>query len=362
MNALKTYAVNFEEAVSAIVNLGDEVTYVFEGDMGIGKSAMLKMVAEALPNHVPCYFDCNTKDVADAFVPDISSAQTENVVRMVPNAEFGIQHGKPVILMIDEVGKAEGALLKALFATFHERSIGMTPLPKGSIVFATTNLGAENLGDLIPPHGLDRVTKVRLRKPTPTEWMEWGFNNDIHPTVLAWVKDNPQLFNSFDDVSSPEDNHYIYHPNVVRDGFVTPRGLERASKIIHKMDLIGETMTRSSLIGTLGSHGAGDLMAFVTLFNQIPSHDSILSSPTTAIVPTDAAAACMVVARALVKLEAKDVSKWMEYLVRLDKGAQVLFGLQAKAKTYKRQKAVVSNGAFNKWALDNSYIFSADKQ
>jgi len=362
MDAMKTYALNRADAVSCIARLGHKISYVIEGDQGIGKSALMHDLQKLLPEHVLCYFDCNTKDVADAFVPDISSAQTENVVRMVPNAEFGIQHGKPIILMIDEIAKAEGALKRALNGVFHERKIGLTPLPEGSIVFGTTNLSSENLGDVFEPHTIDRVCRVRMRKPSNMEWLEWGINNNIHPTVLGWVKDNPQLFHSFDDVASPSDNLFIYHPNEVRDGWVTPRGLEKSSDIIHESDFIGDMATRSSLIGTIGAHAAGELMAFVTLFNQIPSHEEILESPDTAIVPTDAAAACMVVARALVKMQAKDVSKWMKYLNRLDKGAQVLFGLQAKVKDYKHQQAVVSNKDFSAWALNNSHIFSADKK
>ena len=356
-------SLGYSELATGIATIGHQITYLVEGEMGIGKSTLLKLLQEMLPNHEPCYFDCTSKSVQDAFVPDISTAASENVVRMVPNAEFGIQHGKPIILMIDEFGKSEGDLRRVLNGVFQERKIGLLPLPEGSIVFGTSNLSTENLGDIMEPHTIDRICRVRLRKPTPMEWLEYAFNNNIHAAVMGWVKDNDKLFQSFEDVENPDDNVYIFHPNATRDGWVTPRGLEKCSHILHEQDKLGKRMTMASLVGTIGKEAAGDLAAFVTLASQLPSHEAIIDDPENAPTPTTAVAMCMCVTRALTKLKTnKDVSRWMKYLVRIDKEAQQLFGISARRENYKQRDVVLSCLEYTEWCLDNNHLFEADKR
>jgi len=228
-NAQALYALNIDQLVNLLIGLGPDRTVLIEGDMGIGKSTLLKLVSEKLPGHHPAYFDCTTKDVGDMFIPRISDAETGAYVGFVPNEEFGLHHGKPVILMFDELGKANPSVKLAVNRTMLERTVGNTPLRAGSIVCATTNLGAEGVGDLLKAHTRNRLTVVRMRKPTSTEWIEWGINNGINPTVLGWVKDNPQVMTSFTEYDNPEENPYIYHPKAVgRAAFVTPRSLHAA--------------------------------------------------------------------------------------------------------------------------------------
>jgi hypothetical protein len=104
------------------------------------------------------------------------------------------------------------------------------------------------------------------------------------------------------------------------------------------------------------------LMAFVHLADQMPSLDSIKNSPTTARVPDSAGAVCMVVYRALSALERNWIDPWMDYLVRLDKEAQGLFANGVRNPKYSKQSMVMTNKKFTDWALQNNYMFTADKK
>ena len=75
-------------------------------------------------------------------------------------------------------------------------------------------------------------------------------------------------------------------------------------------------------MGTIGDRGAMDLMAFVTLADQLPSLQSIKDNPKSAKVPDSAAAVCMVVYRTLSALDKDWLNSWMDYLPRLDTEAQ----------------------------------------
>ena len=361
--AVNMYAINLDQITNLIKATGHLRTTLVQGHMGTGKSSLLRTLSKELPNHTPCYFDCTTKDLGDITLPRIAEAGADAAyVSYATNEELGAHHGGPIILMIDELGKSNPSVKNALLRLMLERKIGSYTLHPESIVFATTNLGAEGVGDLMPPHMRNRITVVTARKPTNMEWIEWGINTGIDHTLLGWCKDNPQLFNSFDDHKNPDDNPYIYHPKQQRPSFVTPRSLEAASDILKNRAGMDDMTVTAALMGTIGDRGAMDLMAFVKLADQLPSLESIKKTPDTAKIPSSAAAVCMVVYRTLASIDKEWLDAWMTYLVRLDKEAQGMFANGVRAPKYGRQALVMTNTKFTRWAMENSYLFAADKR
>ena len=364
MNTATTmYALGLDQVEALIRKSGALRTILVQGDMGTGKSTLLTVLAKALPDHTPCYFDCTTKDLGDITIPNISKLDDgTGYVTYLTNEELGAHNNTPVIIMIDEFGKANPAVKNALLRLILERKIGSYTLHPDSIIFATTNKGSEGVGDLLPPHARNRMTVVQTRKPTNMEWIEWGINNEIDHTLLGWCKDNPQLFYSFEDIKDPDDNPYIFHPKQQRAAFVTPRSLEAASDILKARDGLDDQTVTAALMGTIGERGAMDLMAFVKLADQLPSAESIKQDPKNAKVPNSAAGICMVVYRTLASLERDWVDPWMDYLVRLDKEAQGMFANGVRAPKYSKQSLVMTNKKFTQWAMDNNYMFAADKK
>jgi hypothetical protein len=180
--------------------------------------------------------------------------------------------------------------------------------------------------------------------------------------LLGWCKDNPQLFHSFEDVASPDDNPYIYHPRSTRTAFVTPRSLEAASDWLKIRDQFDDQTLTALLIGTIGERAAMDLAAFVALADQLPTLKQIKEAPMAAPVPTSAAAVCMVVYRTLAVIERDWVDAWMDYMQRLDPEAQGLFANGVRAPKYKNQSIVMTNKKFTQWAMSHSHMFAADKK
>jgi hypothetical protein len=355
------YHLNLDQIANMIRVEGHETTVLVQGHMGTGKTSLLKTLAKELPTHTPCYFDCTTKDLGDLMLPRIAEATADvPYVSYAPNEELGVHHNKPVIVLLDEYGKANPSVKQGLTAFMLERRLGTLQLHPDSIVFATTNLGSEGVGDLLVAHQRNRITVVTARKPGNMEWIEWGINNGIDHTLLGWCKDNPQLFASFEDTPRPEDNPYIYHPRAQRAAFVTPRSLEAASRWLKKRHLMDDQSVTAALIGTIGDRAAMDLMAFVKLADQLPSLDSIKNSPETARVPDSAAGVCMVVYRTLATIETEWVDAWMTYMNRLDTEAQGLFANGVRAPRYRAQSAVMTNKSFTAWARRHGWLFAAD--
>ena len=366
-SAEQLFSLTLDECVESVLATGNKLTTLIQGHMGCGKSSILKILAQQLPTHIPCYFDCTTKDLGDLMLPKILGNDGDEFVRFAPNEELGVHHNGPIILMIDEFGKAEKPVKNGMMRVMLERAIGSKKLHPDSIVFATTNLGSEGVGDLLMPHHNNRITKVRMKKPTAMEWIEgFAFNAGIHPSLIMWVKENgEQLFQSFEDIVNPDDevggNPYIYHPKSVRSAFVTPRSLELASHWLWAKDKLSRNTLKSALIGTIGARGGADLDAYISLVDQLPRQDEIKADPLNAKVPTTASAVVMVVYRALATMNAEFIDPWMQYLERLDKEAQGLFAMQVRNPKYQRQGMVMTNKKFTTWCMANNYLFVSDK-
>lgn len=357
------YLVSLNEAALAIRATAGDITTLVQGDMGWGKTNILKMLAEQLPDYIPIYFDCTVKDLGDLAIPMIKRSEDGiDYVHMAPNEELGVHLvGKKLIIMIDELGKANPSVVNGLLRLMQERQSGSYKLHPDTIVFATTNKGSEGLGDILKPHARNRITILPLRKSTNMEWIEWGINNSIDYSLLGWCKDNAQAFQSFEDVADCNDNPYIFHPKAAgRTSFITGRSLEKLSHILKKRPLLGENLTMAMAVGTVGGPAAADIMTHVRMGDQLPSQQSIKDDPANAIVPTSAAAVCLLVYRALASIDKTWVDAWLTYMVRLDKEAQGMFANGVVTPSFKRKNELMTNLKWTNWARENGYLMSAD--
>ena len=365
-------SLSLNEFANAIATVGDKVTIIGQGEPGIGKSAMLKAVAARFPDYEVAYIDCTLLDLGDFALPYTELASGDagaaglKVTKFAPNARFKFQSNKPVIVMLDEIGKAMKAVKNVLLTLMLEKRIGDVQLPEGSIVFGTTNLSTDGVGDSLEAHARNRVCFVTVRKPhagfngdgsvDSDSWGAWALDNGIAPEIIAWVKQFPQALESYTDPAQKE-NVYIFNPTRAgQAAFVTPRSLEKASHIAKKRPMLGEAVTISALAGTIGESAARDMQAFFTVVDKLPTWEAIMQSPETAKVPDDAVAKCILVFSAITRVEKDTLGKWLKYADRLDKELQALFA-RSVVKSSSKQSMAVSNKDFVAWATQNQWLF-----
>ena len=350
------HTVSLQDFAKSIGIVGKDVTVIGQGEPGIGKSSMLKVLAQQYPDYEIAYIDCTLLDLGDFALPYTEMAGDMKVTKFAPNARFKMHTGKPVIVMLDEIGKAMKAVKNVLLTLMLEQRIGDNYLPKGSIVFGTTNLMSDGVGDMLEAHARNRVALVTVRKPDADEWIEWAIGNGIAPEIIAWVKQFPHALASYTDASQ-RDNAYIFNPTRAGMGaVVTPRSLEKASNIAKQRATLGDALTISLLTGTIGESASRDMQAFFTVVDKLPTWDSILATPTTAKLPDDAVARCILVFSAITRVEKDSLAKWMTYLQRMDKEWQALFATSVM-KSPAKQSFCVMNKEFKDWALANQWLF-----
>lgn len=349
-----------------IMTSGEDVTFIGAGEVGIGKSSVLASLAQDMPGHQPCYIDCTLLDLGDFALPYTVDENGMRVTRFAPNARFGFQLDRPVIIMLDEIGKAMRSVKNVLLTLMLEHRIGDVALPKGSIVFGTTNMATDGVGDSMEAHARNRVCFVTIAKPQagftssgavePDSWGAWALDNDIDPVVLAWVREFPHALASYTEGDAQKDNPYIFNP--VRAGqtaFVTPRSLEKASDIAKRRDVLGHELTMAAMAGCIGESAARDMDAFFRLADTLPSWDEIVKDPAGTPVPESIPAWVMLASRAVTKIEAKTLGPWLDYLERLPMEIRAMFYCAA-ANSKAKQQMVLADKQFRTWAIEHNWI------
>ena len=199
-----TPSLSFPQLVTTITTFGADVSVLIASEPGVGKSSLLPAIAEFhgdkwrkpgdyFPDdkYVYVYVDCPMMDFAD-FGMRIPSHDTKTLL-FYPSSLFHMDDPRPKVIMFDERFKALKALQPMFTRADLERTIGDTPLPKGSIVFSTTNNASDGVGDNILAHSANRLMQVQMRKPTVDEWCAWATENGLDSRLRAAVALNPLL-------------------------------------------------------------------------------------------------------------------------------------------------------------------------
>lgn len=330
--------VTLSQAATLIRNVGTSNTLLLRGQPGIGKSSILHDLERELPDYQVCYIDVANLDLGDLGMPVID--RESMTTSYAPNVRFGVGRGsnKPVVLMLDELGKASRPVLNMLLPVILEHRIGDVPLPTGSIVFGTTNLDTDGVGDNIPAHAFNRMTVVTVANPTPDEWLQWAANNDVSPEIMAFAKQFPQVFDCYTDLDKKDKNPYIFNPMTgnIR-AFCSPRSLAKASNLVAQRDVLGSALL-PALAGTVGEAAARDMEALVHLADQLPLFDSIVQEPRKTKVPSSIGALFILAFMLSARVTPETLDPVMDYADRIEGQSFEAYALFITALASNRSK------------------------
>jgi hypothetical protein len=214
------------------------------GPPGIGKSALVQQFAAQVG--VSC-----VSLLGSQLAPEdiIGVPQIENgVSRFCPPKM--IAREEPYCLFLDELNACSHEVQKAFYSLIHERRIGEYQLPKGSIVIGAGNRSQD--AAIVKPMSsalLNRMVHVHLRG-SHRDWLEWAYQNEIHPYVLEYIQNRP------DHLWSQAPKH--------EEPFSTPRSWHMLSDAIHVYgDNIRDDHLETLAYGCLSPHHATQFKAFI---------------------------------------------------------------------------------------------------
>lgn len=357
------FAMNHNEVATMIRVNGRKVSYVVEGEPGVGKSTILETLRKAMGDEYEyIYVDVPLKDIPNIAL-SMPHHETQTTREYINELWLGTDPKKPKVVMLDEVFKGSDYVKLMMNRLLLERTVGDYKLPDGSIVFGTTNFQTDGVGDRTNGHTNSRVTRVQMRKPTQDEWVAWAIDNGIHELVITWAKQNPAIFNSYKDTEFDarmhKDGqgvfHYIYHPQHNNMAYVCPRTLAMASHQTHNIDITGEALLTKALIGTVGMKGALDMSAMFALGYDLPALDDIINQPDSARLPRSAPAQLMITFKSLQYLNPTNVDAFATYFKRLPLEVMSTW-MKTIVSTEKIKGFALKNQQIKSFAIENSWV------
>ena len=371
--------VSINELRRIIPLIASEITPVIQSEPGCGKTSLLAMIAEdngdkwrspadgmsiAGDKYDYIYIDCPVKDMSDIgmTIPNHTTQTLEYYVSSL----FNLNDPKPKCILADEFMKSPKLLQVVFTRLFLERMAGDKPLPRGSLVFATSNNAGDGVGDSMLAHAGNRVCIMRMAKPNVNEWLEWAGQTvtigdkvqaRVSRVIRAAVAMFPRCLASY-TTGDQNDNPYIFKPSMSSLSFVSPRSLAKADVIVRNRDAFGENGTKVALAGTVGASFAADMAAFISMEKSLIDVKDIVKSPESIAMPNDISAQLMIMFQAVDVLETQDqLTKFMMFVERIPSSeVQGVFFTMMMRNT-KSIRLARNNAKIAEWAKNNHELF-----
>ena len=344
-----------KECENLIHTIGEELTPIIQSEPGCGKTSILESIEKKYGDKYDyIYVDCPVKDMSDIAmtIPNHDNKTLDTYTGSL----FKLDSDRPKVILLDEFMKSPKLCQIIYTRMMLERCVGDIPLPKGSIVFGTSNNQADGLGDTMLAHAGNRVCLVEMEKPQVDDWLVWATENGISPLIRAFVHTFPRVLASYRD-SGQEDNPYIFNPKKPQLSFVSPRSLAKCSVIVDNKDKLGDNLTMCALAGTIGASASADMSAFLRLEKELPTFAEILKEPEITTIPESISAQLMLMFQAVDKIKQQsDLTSFMKYIKRIPSSEIQAIFFTMLMRNSKSVKIARGNKEIADWAVDNFNI------
>lgn len=172
-------------------NMPTNKSIMLSAKHGVGKSSVVKQAAKELG--IACH------DVRLSQLPDVGDLKG---LPFLNAAERRTEFLKPYwwprdpdssgILFFDEMNRANKDVLQAVFEICLDRRLDGEALPKGWRVVAAINASDDYDVVELDPAMLDRWFVIDF-DPSLKEWLSWGAQTNMHPSILDFISQNPGL-------------------------------------------------------------------------------------------------------------------------------------------------------------------------
>jgi MoxR-like ATPase len=301
------------------------------GAPGVGKSDIVRQVAEATSRHIA----------------DIRAVLLDPVdLRGLPSIQNGRAHWCPPaflptegsgILFLDELNAAPPSVQAACYQLVLDRKLGEYQVPPGWwIVAAGNNETDRAVTNRMPSALRNRFVHLNFEADLD-DWVAWALQAGIMTEVIAFLRYKPGLLHDFD-------------PKRDDKAFPSPRSWHFASDILQALP---DASTEFELLkGTLGEGAAAELYGFLRIFRDLPNPDAILLNPESAVVPKDPATLYALTGALARKASEQTMERLVTYAGRLPAEFSVMLIRDCQAQN----PQVANTRAYIQWTSDHKDV------
>lgn len=381
--------------ITSLYNSGR--TGMLWGQPGIGKSFAFRTAAEAIKNqlgltgpvlerHEVKPFLARGGDISTAFgLFDLRLSQTDPVeVGGLPreNKTNGTMEKLPPswfahtlrddlpdfgILLLEELPSAPLSVQTAAYQITLDKVIDDYRLKEGWSCFAAGNRLTDGGQYFKMPNALaNRLCHIDVESNLDS-WVEFAIDNGVDHSLIAFLRLRPDLLNTYEE-------HIGKGGKAKGEGFAfaTERAWHAVDDFLKSNPNPDLDVLLAVLGGTVGTGPAAEYVGFRQVWQNMPSIDSILIDPGSAILPEDAATQFAVMTALAARADYDNLGQCFSYAERLMAQGRaemaVLFlkdmqrrdGLRFEQarKDGKPYTRTVNSPAYGIWAAKNSALFS----
>lgn len=262
-----------KDAIKAAV--AADIVLVIQGPPGVGKTQIVAQAAQEMSRrHTEMLVaGRDTGDVYMSYVDPSTGGLVQKLNPKIPyvgNPEFAPDI--PVLLNIDEFSGGTRLMQNLMLKVLDERMVGDTYLRDDVSIVATGNRAWDHahVEQLSAALG-NRATFVTVEEDLDA-FITYGLDNDFHPLVLAWVKNDPTYLLHFDSAQFLAGD----------PAFCSPRANERLSRILKQRDdhNMSDSVFRSFVCGTIGNAVGIKFVGWSKIQHEMPDCDAIAAGDT----------------------------------------------------------------------------------
>lgn len=248
------------------------------GKPGLGKTAMCDQVAERL-NLILYVINAPIYESVDLRGIPWRDPQSNLTHWALPSFLPPMGSTDAYLVVWDELASAMPSVTVVLHQLLQYGRLSDYVLPENTVQVACSN--RETHGAL--SYELSAPLRSRFAphievKPDADVWLSWAVHNNIEPEILFFVKQHPDMIDTFDTMTDADDT------------FSCGRTLELASRFLQARTHLSDVALRASLRGIVGEQCATALAPWLKMWRQVPHPDRIIADPQRAEIPTSAAA------------------------------------------------------------------------
>jgi hypothetical protein len=182
---------------------------------------------------------------------------------------------RPMVWFLDDLGQASPAVQASYMQLLLARRVNGHVLSDNVVFVAATNRRTDRAGvsGILEPVKSRFNTIIELEAHLD-DWCTWAISNDIAPELIAFLRFQPDLLCKF-QASADLTNCPV------------PRTWSHVAKIL-KLGL-SPTIQSSAIAGAVGEGAAVEFLAFLRLYQELPSVDAILLDPDSTDIPENPA-------------------------------------------------------------------------
>lgn len=241
-----SFSVTQSELLDILLNIAPIRPVFIWGAPGIGKSALVERFADMVG--LPCVSLLGSQ-LAPEDIIGIPQIKGETSEFLPPKM---IARKEPYVLFLDELNACSQEVQKAFYSLIHERRIGEYHLPKGSVVIGAGNRSNDGaIVKIMSSALINRMFHVQL-KANPDQWLQWAYENHLHPWVTDYITQRP--------------DHLFSEPPKTEETYSTPRSWHMLSDALKEYGAgereVPEEILRILAYGSISAAHAGMFLAY----------------------------------------------------------------------------------------------------